>query len=369
MSLLKRIVDGFDEAGYAVMELALFLTLILSPFLFLIALTLGPFFAALWMVIYIGRLLSIPFSFFGAISALTIAGLVGLSFPGMARRATEFYKTLQQGSNAAWPPRNHEVANLRVGVPMRELPDDSAPRDAGGAATSQFQPPSTPEIVRQQKTLICPECRSANYSTEWYCERCGRDLDDVSQSEPLRECSTEAVIASGTRGIHTALKADATPQPAGTLLCPECRAVNDPTEWYCKRCGGEIQTDSSNPGPPPVPSATVEVLDLGYDASARWDSSNGAGFKLWIEQRGRSLSVDDKGITAFMGYAEDYLKGVFHPHFFALNASGGVLVRGDGIELEWEPTGGPWCSIFLGKQGVRKLADFLAQKHPQSSLL
>jgi uncharacterized OB-fold protein len=34
-------------------------------------------------------------------------------------------------------------------------------------------PDSRPEV---NKTLKCPECGTANYPTEWYCERCGGEL-------------------------------------------------------------------------------------------------------------------------------------------------------------------------------------------------
>lgn len=32
------------------------------------------------------------------------------------------------------------------------------------------------EAVEQPKTLKCPECGTMNYSSEWYCERCGAEL-------------------------------------------------------------------------------------------------------------------------------------------------------------------------------------------------
>ena len=35
---------------------------------------------------------------------------------------------------------------------------------------------ATDSRAEQSKTLKCPECGSANYPTEWYCERCGGEL-------------------------------------------------------------------------------------------------------------------------------------------------------------------------------------------------
>jgi len=34
----------------------------------------------------------------------------------------------------------------------------------------------------------------------------------------------------------------ARPDSAKTLKCPECGTANYPTEWYCERCGGELAT-------------------------------------------------------------------------------------------------------------------------------
>jgi hypothetical protein len=30
------------------------------------------------------------------------------------------------------------------------------------------------------------------------------------------------------------------PKDIKTLKCRECGAMNDPTEWYCERCGAEL---------------------------------------------------------------------------------------------------------------------------------
>jgi hypothetical protein len=34
----------------------------------------------------------------------------------------------------------------------------------------------------------------------------------------------------------------ARPDSMKTLKCPECGTANYPTEWYCERCGGELAT-------------------------------------------------------------------------------------------------------------------------------
>lgn len=43
-----------------------------------------------------------------------------------------------------------------------------------GSQVAKAKPPES--RVDQSKTLKCPECGTANYATEWYCERCGGEL-------------------------------------------------------------------------------------------------------------------------------------------------------------------------------------------------
>ena len=51
----------------------------------------------------------------------------------------------------------------------------------------------------------------------------------------------DAEISSGfTKPIKT--PADSRPEVNKTLKCPECGTANYPTEWYCERCGGELAT-------------------------------------------------------------------------------------------------------------------------------
>jgi hypothetical protein len=51
----------------------------------------------------------------------------------------------------------------------------------------------------------------------------------------------DAEISSGfSKPIRT--PADSRPEVNKTLKCPECGTANYPTEWYCERCGGELAT-------------------------------------------------------------------------------------------------------------------------------
>lgn len=81
--------------------------------------------------------------------------------------------------------------------PSREASGGSSSRSAAAEPAAEDQPaPATrsqsskpgPETQRrkdpsqrqgQEKTLMCSECGTANYSTEWYCEACGAELSSL----------------------------------------------------------------------------------------------------------------------------------------------------------------------------------------------
>ena len=47
--------------------------------------------------------------------------------------------------------------------------------------------------------------------------------------------------SGGTQAVRSRSEATK-PDAAKTLKCPECGTANYPTEWYCERCGGELAT-------------------------------------------------------------------------------------------------------------------------------
>jgi hypothetical protein len=64
-------------------------------------------------------------------------------------------------------------------IAMRSAPEpqsQSARSEKGESATVFTPKRSTPTRPEQAKTLKCPECGTANYPTEWYCEKCGGEL-------------------------------------------------------------------------------------------------------------------------------------------------------------------------------------------------
>ncbi len=56
-------------------------------------------------------------------------------------------------------------------------PEDAKPAAVSTATPTKSKRSGLPDLrTEQQKTLKCPECGAMNYPTEWYCERCGGEL-------------------------------------------------------------------------------------------------------------------------------------------------------------------------------------------------
>jgi hypothetical protein len=74
---------------------------------------------------------------------------------------------------SAFPP----AAPPAPAPPARKKRDTPSGKDAQ-ISTGFSKPIPTPAEARPEvnKTLKCPECGTANYPTEWYCERCGGEL-------------------------------------------------------------------------------------------------------------------------------------------------------------------------------------------------
>ena len=58
----------------------------------------------------------------------------------------------------------------------------------------------------------------------------------AEEKKPVPE-STATVTKTKRAGLP-----DLRTEQQKTLKCPECGAMNYPTEWYCERCGGELAT-------------------------------------------------------------------------------------------------------------------------------
>ncbi|HEX6576308.1 MAG TPA: zinc ribbon domain-containing protein [Gemmatimonadaceae bacterium] len=102
--------------------------------------------------------------------------------------------TAAEGRNSAPAPAPQQAAPPSEPAPTTsqgDVPLDPVAAAASAAASSAGKPRSMKsptggvQAVRSRseaarpdamKTLKCPECGTANYPTEWYCERCGGEL-------------------------------------------------------------------------------------------------------------------------------------------------------------------------------------------------
>ncbi|MEP6509923.1 MAG: hypothetical protein ABJC63_16975 [Gemmatimonadales bacterium] len=92
----------------------------------------------------------------------------GSELPGMAQAATP-----QPVTSAPVAPAVASAAN----GPPAPTPPQRTRTGRTPPFGSQVAKAKAPESrVDQSKTLKCPECGTANYATEWYCERCGGEL-------------------------------------------------------------------------------------------------------------------------------------------------------------------------------------------------
>ena len=86
------------------------------------------------------------------------------------------------GPRAATPASSQKAVSTEAPTPPPEPispPRRRTPTGKDAQISSGFtKPVPTPPEGRPEvnKTLKCPECGTANYPTEWYCERCGGEL-------------------------------------------------------------------------------------------------------------------------------------------------------------------------------------------------
>jgi hypothetical protein len=147
----------------------------------------------------------------------------------------------QPSSSApGWPePRPVQPAPSDVAVaqaPAAREPEskspspEASPTQSGGhrvgtAAERTDQPISGISTPRSQERLpLEPVAAAANAAAN-------------AASKPRATKSP----SGGTQAVRSRSEG-VKPDAAKTLKCPECGTANYPTEWYCERCGGELAT-------------------------------------------------------------------------------------------------------------------------------
>ncbi|SRR6266542_1444460 len=139
------------------------------------------------------------------VSATAVPAAAAPASPAAARPdapAPVAPRKAQKSSSAGWPSRDGEDETTRApagasgpsggrGAAKDSNFEELASITQPGTATATKTPESNPAPAskskatrgglpdlrtEQHKTLKCPECGAMNYPTEWYCERCGGEL-------------------------------------------------------------------------------------------------------------------------------------------------------------------------------------------------
>jgi hypothetical protein len=112
------------------------------------------------------------------------------------------------------PPAGHRAGTAAA---VRPAPEPQA----ANAAPTQSEP--APEPARDDTSLEPVAAAAASAA--------GAAFKPRSMKSPT----------GGVQAVRARSEA-ARPDAAKTLKCPECGTANYPTEWYCERCGGELAT-------------------------------------------------------------------------------------------------------------------------------
>jgi serine/threonine-protein kinase len=118
----------------------------------------------------------------------------------------------------------------------------SVRRPTDGFADDGFGPNGAGQATGQQsapQTLICPNCKAANYASQRFCSNCGYPF---SQAPAAGRASTSIPVPrSGPIPSSGPPPGMGAPQPSSRwLTCPTCQTPNQPVNRFCVRCGGSL---------------------------------------------------------------------------------------------------------------------------------
>jgi len=137
----------------------------------------------------------------------------------------------------AEPSREPETRAPEIRVEPVAAPEASAPAQslghrAGTAAAGRPEP-----VVAQPPAQAEPvaAAQSQDASLETVASAASAAANAAGKPRTMKS------PVGGVAAVKSRSEA-ARPDAAKTLKCPECGTANYPTEWYCERCGGELAT-------------------------------------------------------------------------------------------------------------------------------
>ena len=121
-------------------------------------------------------------------------------------------------------------AEREAAAPVSEMSGSSAGHRSGTAAA-----PSRSDPVAETSTEPQSASPSASIPLEPIATAASAAASAASKPRSMKSPT------GGVQAVRARSDA-ARPDGQKTLKCPECGTANYPTEWYCERCGGELAT-------------------------------------------------------------------------------------------------------------------------------
>lgn len=131
------------------------------------------------------------------------------------------------------PPRAVE-REVSPRAPDENRPAESAGHRSGTAAAALR--PSMPEATQDLPSQNAPSVSTgASVPLETVASAAAATASGAAKPRSMKSPT------GGVQAVRARTEGGR-PDSAKTLKCPECGTANYPTEWYCERCGGELAT-------------------------------------------------------------------------------------------------------------------------------
>ena len=131
------------------------------------------------------------------------------------------------------PAREPETASAPAPAPVPSPASQSAGHRAGTAAAAR--PMTEPQQEPPPRAEPPMQAVAGNPDLDNVAAAANAAAGAASKPRSMKSPT------GGVQAVKARSEA-ARPDSAKTLKCPECGTANYPTEWYCERCGGELAT-------------------------------------------------------------------------------------------------------------------------------
>ena len=156
----------------------------------------------------------------------------------LAVRETPLAETPAPAQASAPASSQQAQAGHRAGTAAaeRESAPPAAPTAPAVSSTQAAPPQAAPQ--QAQPATVSPAAPATPPGERLPLEPVAAAASAAASAAAKPRVRTPPGGVSAARSRSEAAK----PDSAKTLKCPECGTANYPTEWYCERCGGELAT-------------------------------------------------------------------------------------------------------------------------------